>query len=126
MACPWESIPSPTSPPRDGHRDRGYHRADHPAPAVSVADRPRPPAVWSTAQLATVPPKGNSGESRDRAVETSRVGAWRRLVAHTLGVCVVAGSNPAAPTNLKSFVSDISSELIARLPIATAVESVEA
>src|SRR5216683_5302307 len=28
-----------------------------------------------------------------------RVGAWRSLVAHTLGVRVVAGSNPAAPTN---------------------------
>jgi hypothetical protein len=27
------------------------------------------------------------------------VGAWRSLVAHTLGVRVVAGSNPAAPTN---------------------------
>jgi RHS repeat-associated protein len=27
-----------------------------------------------------------------------RVGAWRSLVAHTLGVRVVAGSNPAAPT----------------------------
>ena len=26
------------------------------------------------------------------------VGAWRSLVAHTLGVRVVAGSNPAAPT----------------------------
>ena len=25
-------------------------------------------------------------------------GAWRSLVAHTLGVRVVAGSNPAAPT----------------------------
>jgi hypothetical protein len=24
---------------------------------------------------------------------------WRRLVAHTLGVRVVAGSNPATPTN---------------------------
>lgn len=24
---------------------------------------------------------------------------WRSLVAHTLGVRVVAGSNPAAPTN---------------------------
>ena len=29
----------------------------------------------------------------------SQVGAWRSLVAHTLGVRVVAGSNPAAPTN---------------------------
>ena len=29
------------------------------------------------------------------------VGAWRSLVAHTLGVRVVAGSNPAAPTNAK-------------------------
>ena len=26
------------------------------------------------------------------------VGVWRRLVAHTLGVRVVAGSNPAPPT----------------------------
>jgi hypothetical protein len=26
------------------------------------------------------------------------VGVWRRLVAHTLGVRVVAGSNPATPT----------------------------
>ena len=33
-------------------------------------------------------------------IETPRVGAWRSLVAHTLGVRVVAGSNPAAPTNL--------------------------
>jgi hypothetical protein len=30
------------------------------------------------------------------------VGAWRRLVAHTLGVRVVAGSNPAAPTTKNS------------------------
>ena len=30
---------------------------------------------------------------------TFTVGAWRSLVAHTLGVRVVAGSNPAAPTN---------------------------
>ena len=29
------------------------------------------------------------------------VGAWRSLVAHTLGVRVVAGSNPAAPTKQK-------------------------
>ncbi len=29
------------------------------------------------------------------------VGAWRSLVAHTLGVRVVAGSNPAAPTKPK-------------------------
>jgi hypothetical protein len=28
------------------------------------------------------------------------VGVWRSLVAHTLGVRVVAGSNPATPTNL--------------------------
>ena len=34
-----------------------------------------------------------------RAREIIPVGAWRRLVAHTLGVRVVAGSNPAAPTN---------------------------
>jgi hypothetical protein len=32
------------------------------------------------------------------------VGAWRSLVAHTLGVRVVAGSNPAAPTNQKSNI----------------------
>ena len=37
---------------------------------------------------------------RSRAIEAPRVGAWRSLVAHTLGVRVVAGSNPAAPTNL--------------------------
>ncbi len=28
----------------------------------------------------------------------SPVGVWRSLVAHTLGVRVVAGSNPATPT----------------------------
>ncbi len=33
------------------------------------------------------------------------VGVWRSLVAHTLGVRVVAGSNPATPTNLKSSKS---------------------
>lgn len=32
----------------------------------------------------------------------SRVGAWRSLVAHLLGVQKVAGSNPVAPTNSKS------------------------
>ncbi len=30
-----------------------------------------------------------------------QVGAWRSLVAHTLGVGVVGGSNPLAPTNLR-------------------------
>ena len=32
-------------------------------------------------------------------VNASTVGVWRSLVAHTLGVRVVAGSNPATPTN---------------------------
>jgi hypothetical protein len=33
------------------------------------------------------------------------VGVWRSLVAHTLGVRVVAGSNPATPTNQNSSKS---------------------
>ena len=40
-----------------------------------------------------------------------RVGVWRSLVAHTLGVRVVAGSNPATPTNLKSCKSKEFSEV---------------
>jgi hypothetical protein len=32
------------------------------------------------------------------------VGAWRSLVAHTLGVRVVAGSNPAAPTKFPGLL----------------------
>lgn len=37
---------------------------------------------------------------RRRKSDAIEVGAWRSLVAHTLGVRVVAGSNPAAPTNI--------------------------
>jgi hypothetical protein len=33
-----------------------------------------------------------------RIYNVRRVGVWRRLVAHSLGVRVVAGSNPATPT----------------------------
>jgi hypothetical protein len=32
------------------------------------------------------------------------VGVWRSLVAHTLGVRVVAGSNPATPTKPRSSI----------------------
>ena len=40
-----------------------------------------------------------AGACRMVAIErVYRRGAWRSLVAHTLGVRVVAGSNPAAPT----------------------------
>ncbi len=59
---------------------------------------------------------GSSGQNHDEAVCCApgwcvvrplrsrvlwRLGAWRSLVAHTLGVRVVAGSNPAAPTRMK-------------------------
>ena len=51
------------------------------------------PSLSDQGQLAA-----NSNES---------VGAWRSLVAHTLGVRVVAGSNPAAPTNSSSAARKI-------------------
>ena len=37
-------------------------------------------------------------EQAPRLVLLIRLGAWRSLVAHSLGVRVVVGSNPAAPT----------------------------
>src|SRR5208282_6931203 len=39
---------------------------------------------------------------RERIYNVRRVGVWRRLVAHSLGVRVVAGSNPATPTTSNS------------------------
>ena len=44
------------------------------------------------ARIPRRPPAGRSSHVQP-------VGAWRSLVAHLLGVQVVAGSNPAAPTN---------------------------
>jgi hypothetical protein len=43
----------------------------------------------------------NAPRNRRSIPVSATVGAWRSLVAHTLGVRVVAGSNPAAPTNSK-------------------------
>jgi hypothetical protein len=61
------------------------------------------------------PPEIRTGGPR-HAIQGSSVGAWRSLVAHTLGVRVVAGSNPAAPTNklfgkISSFTNISSSGL---------------
>ena len=36
------------------------------------------------------------------------IGAWRSLVARCNGVAEVAGSNPVAPTNLKSQILNVS------------------
>jgi hypothetical protein len=80
-------------------------RADEPRAAAFRSAPNYTGVAFNQDVAARGPPEGNSGESRDRALEASRVGAWRRLVAHTLGVRVVAGSNPAAPTNLiRQFV----------------------
>ena len=47
-------------------------------------------ARWKTAWYAS-----------GRSCMARTLGAWRSLVAHTLGVRVVAGSNPAAPTRFE-------------------------
>src|SRR5260370_337771 len=48
-----------------------------------------------------------------RAAFKASVGVWRSLVAHTLGVRVVAGSNPATPTKIKKSFRDLCSVLTA-------------
>src|SRR5258708_6692 len=59
------------------------------------------------------PPDVSAVRDCIRAAFKASVGVWRSLVAHTLGVRVVAGSNPATPTKIKKSFRDLCSVLTA-------------
>ena len=89
-------LPSEQHPCR-GRRQR-HQRAmtSAGAPTRTVSTRRARPGTPGQATCGTKAHRSASAPCRRLA---PRVGAWRSLVAHQSGGLVVAGSNPAAPTN---------------------------
>ena len=82
---------------REEHRDRDHHHTE-PAPHLGLQE---PPASLSSAPGPT-PPSGRTTHDltappRRALTQSAPLGAWRSLVARTVQVGEVPGSNPGAP-----------------------------